>query len=99
MTWGKASLKIGKSGSETPIFAPATLQFRDLRPGHINTRQPADTRPRIPGAAHMRIGQGRRQQRRLPWRQHGGAMAEGVEASCLGAELTAGPEFGDIEID
>src|ERR1700733_809766 len=99
MMGAKASLKISKNGSKNPIFTPASLQFRGLGPDDIDTRQPTDARPRISGAAQARIGQDRRQQPRLPRRQHGSAMAKGIEAAGLHAELTAGPELGDIEID
>src|ERR1700733_13380191 len=96
MTRLNASFKKGKKRSKT---APAALQFLGLGPDDIDPGEATYAGSRVAGATQMRIGQDRRQQRRLSRRQHRSAMAEGVKAGGLRAELTARPEFGDIEID
>src|ERR1700722_2341518 len=96
MAGPKASFKNGKKRSKT---APAALRFLGLGPGDIDPGEATYAGSRVAGASYVRIGQDRRQQRRLSRRQHRSAVAEGIKAAGLRAELTAGPELGDIEVD
>src|SRR6185437_7068096 len=97
MDWSKARFKIGSKGSKSAIFTPAMLQVLILCPGHINPGETSHAGAWVAGAAFDRIGQNRRQQRRLARRQAGSRATERIGRARLRAELSRWPELGNIQ--
>src|SRR3954449_6660080 len=99
MEWPKARFKISEIGSKAAIFGPATPQPGGLRPHHIDPGQTAQAGAGIAGAADDRIGQDRRQQRRLARRKTRGRTAESIGGAGLRSELSGWSELSDVQVD